>query len=482
MKLATFLQKHRRTPGLKATLVSAMLLTVAATAVIIYLPWDWMSKRNIETIVDQTNQEIAVGTSKEVERLFSNAESAQQFLNSSLSQNLLNLADPKDREYFLLNVLSANPVFTWVQYGDANGDFFGAQRTSNGEIRFHLRDWDPATETTTVTINTYVAKDDILQPVDQQVSKMDPPFYAPQRPWYQSAVKSSNSRAWTVYVYRSTNTPGMDATKAVKKNGQTIGVIGVGIELKQLSEYLERLQGDRPGETFIINSKQELIASTDLKEIIPTQTPDGQDAHLEKFENVQNPLLQYASQKIQQQELATDNLKTWQRLVYTDPATGEHYYVSLTPLDQLDWTVGTVIPESVYTAEINRNKRILLAVVVVFTGGIATAAIVLADRLIARPVLGIANAATDIESGEFELKQLGEIAHRTDEIGQLARIFRKMAQEVYQREQRLRRQVRELRVEIDEAKRNQQVKEIVETDFFQDLANKAKALRARSQE
>lgn len=55
-----------------------------------------------------------------------------------------------------------------------------------------------------------------------------------------------------------------------------------------------------------------------------------------------------------------------------------------------------------------------------------------------------------------------------------------MAQQVYSREQKLKQQVRDLRIEIDETKRTKQVKEIVETDFFQDLTAKAQVLRDRS--
>ncbi|MEM9505572.1 MAG: HAMP domain-containing protein, partial [Cyanobacteria bacterium P01_E01_bin.43] len=142
---------------------------------------------------------------------------------------------------------------------------------------------------------------------------------------------------------------------------------------------------------------------------------------------------------------------------------------------------GTVIPESTYTAAINRNKRLLFAGVLLFTGSIAIIAVVLAERLVARPILGIAHAAAEIEADRFDPEHLTQASTRNDEIGQLARIFRKMALEVYEREQRLRHQVQELRVEIDETKRNQQVKEIVDTDFFRDLAIKAKALRNRDQ-
>ncbi len=54
------------------------------------------------------------------------------------------------------------------------------------------------------------------------------------------------------------------------------------------------------------------------------------------------------------------------------------------------------------------------------------------------------------------------------------------ALEAYIREQSLRREIRQLRIEIDEVKRQQQVSEIVETDFFQNLRSKARAIRVRN--
>ncbi|MFQ4135849.1 cache domain-containing protein [Nodosilinea sp. PGN35] len=468
-------------PGLKATLVGAMLLTVGTTAAIVYIPWSLVSKRNIDTIVDQVNQEITLGTSQEVEKLFNNAESAQSLLNSSLGQNLINLTNPKDRELFLLSVLRANPNFTWVQYGESNGDFFGAQRTPDGQLHFHLRDWNWETQTTTSTVNTYTIKADVLTPVGTKTFEMDPPFFAPERPWYSSALEAPQKRAWTVYVYRSTQSPGLDATTAlVNPKGEIWGVIGVGIELTQLSDYLQQLKGNHKGEAFIINAQQELIASTDVAEVMPTQAQDSADPRLQKLETVENPLLRIASQTLQNQAIGLEQLEELQRFAFKDPATGERYLISFTPLEQLDWVVGTVIPESSYLVEVNRNKRTLLGIIAIFTGLTAGVAVIVADRLIARPVLGIARTAADIESERFELGRLEAIARRSDEIGQLARVFDRMAQQVYQREQHLKQQVRELRIEIDEAKRQRQVKEIVETDFFQDLTVKAQVLRNRT--
>ncbi|MBE9137114.1 HAMP domain-containing protein [Nodosilinea sp. LEGE 07088] len=468
-------------PGLKATLVGAMLLTVGTTAAIVYVPWSLVSKRNIDTIVDQVNQEITLGTSQEVEKLFSNAESAQSLLNSSLGQNLVDMTNPQDRELFLLSVLQANPDFTWVQYGEPGGDFLGAQRTPDGQLHFHLRDWNGASGTTQTTVSTYKTSAEGLTPLGIETYEMDPPYFSPDRPWYRNTLASPQKRAWTVYVYRSTQSPGLDATTAlINPKGEIDGVIGVGIELSQLSEYLQQLKSGYSGEAFIINAQRELIASTDVAEAVLTQGQDAADPRLQQLATVDNSLLRIASQTLVNQGVDLDGLSELRRFAFKDPNTGERYLISFTPLEQLDWVVGTVIPESSYLVEVNRNKRTLLGIIAVFTGLTAGVAVLMADRLIARPVLGIARTAADIEAEKFELGQLGAIARRTDEIGQLARVFDRMAQQVYSREQKLKQQVRDLRIEIDETKRKKQVKEIVETDFFQDLTAKAQVLRNRS--
>ena len=53
------------------------------------------------------------------------------------------------------------------------------------------------------------------------------------------------------------------------------------------------------------------------------------------------------------------------------------------------------------------------------------------------------------------------------------------ALEAYTREFKLKQEIQQLRIEIDEAKKKQQVKEIVDTDFFQNLTQRAKDLRGR---
>ena len=54
-----------------------------------------------------------------------------------------------------------------------------------------------------------------------------------------------------------------------------------------------------------------------------------------------------------------------------------------------------------------------------------------------------------------------------------------MVNEVIARQQRLRQQIRDLKIEIDQTRKAKEVEEIVETDYFQNLQQKAQKFRQR---
>jgi CRP/FNR family cyclic AMP-dependent transcriptional regulator len=88
-------------------------------------------------------------------------------------------------------------------------------------------------------------------------------------------------------------------------------------------------------------------------------------------------------------------------------------------------------------------------------------------------------AAVALENGIYKPESLDDVAGRSDELGQLAKVFQMMAREVYLREQRLRQKVAELRIEIDEVNKARQVSEITDTEYFQKLKLKAKEIRTK---
>ncbi len=89
----------------------------------------------------------------------------------------------------------------------------------------------------------------------------------------------------------------------------------------------------------------------------------------------------------------------------------------------------------------------------------------------------VTGAAAALEAGSEDLGDIALVAARDDALGALARRFESMAREVLAREARLREQVRELRIEIDQGRQARQVAEITDTDFFRDLRGRAADLR-----
>jgi two-component system cell cycle response regulator len=86
-------------------------------------------------------------------------------------------------------------------------------------------------------------------------------------------------------------------------------------------------------------------------------------------------------------------------------------------------------------------------------------------------------AAGAVEADAFDPASLEEVAARDDALGQLARTFQRMALEVRAREDRLRQELRELRIEIDEQRQARKVAEITGTEYFKNLRDRAKDLR-----
>lgn len=102
--------------------------------------------------------------------------------------------------------------------------------------------------------------------------------------------------------------------------------------------------------------------------------------------------------------------------------------------------------------------------------------------MVVRPVTQLAGLAGRVGEGEVTDDDLNTLDHsavsrRGDELGQLARVFGQMAHQVQIREAALRRQVQELRVEVDSARKTRDVSEITENEYFKSLQQRAKDLR-----
>jgi len=123
--------------------------------------------------------------------------------------------------------------------------------------------------------------------------------------------------------------------------------------------------------------------------------------------------------------------------------------------------------ENIYAAGI-------VSLVMLIVGFVASLSFV---RKFTGPVSQLIQAAQKVEEGSYDLKALDCVSARNDELGNLSRVFQKMARTVEEREKRLLLQVEGLQIKIDRNLQAQDVKEIVDTDYFRELKKKAREFR-----
>lgn len=105
------------------------------------------------------------------------------------------------------------------------------------------------------------------------------------------------------------------------------------------------------------------------------------------------------------------------------------------------------------------------------------------SRNITEPIQMLTDEAHSMEKGEYRVETLDQLVERRiqDEVTDLSRVFKQMAKAVQLRETRLKEEIRQLRIEIDEVKKQEEVQRIVESEAFIDLQEKVKAMRERRQ-
>lgn len=144
----------------------------------------------------------------------------------------------------------------------------------------------------------------------------------------------------------------------------------------------------------------------------------------------------------------------------------------------LDWILVTAVPRERLEAPGARlaMQLVVLSLVVLLIG---LALGILVSRRITKPVDDITSAARNLRDGTFDPSALDAAAGRKDEVGDLARTFQSMGIEIVERERRLQEKVEQLTVQIDRAKVREDVQQITESEYFQELKARSEELRRR---
>lgn len=180
---------------------------------------------------------------------------------------------------------------------------------------------------------------------------------------------------------------------------------------------------------------------------------------------------------------AFEQEKTVIRALYTDQWGS--WLSAYTPLLDKQGKVIAILGVDIkadYVTNLQNEIKGKMLATFTFTYGTLFVLVFLVSGVLTRPLDRLTDAAERIGEGDYDqdLKAIEQTKY-PDEISTLAKVFGGMIDKVRQREEKLKQQVTELKIEIDQTKRQKQVSEIVDTDFFQDLVTKARKLRNTSE-
>lgn len=244
-------------------------------------------------------------------------------------------------------------------------------------------------------------------------------------------------------------------------DGQFLGVMSHDVTIESLKEIalgINVLDGDGYG--FLIDPAGKVIAH-----------PEFQDADASQGTQEETSLLSWGSADFQ--ALVQKMVSGQQGSGYYHADDGQSLLV-YAPVAETGWSLGISIPQEqvIAPALATRNRALLVSAVLLATA--VGLAIILA-RLIHKPISqlidGVEQITLDQRADKIEVSSFREFS-------QLADAFNDMASRVWERENRLKAKVAELRIEIDTNSKQERLDSIIETDFFKRLEQNVNQLRA----
>jgi adenylate cyclase len=405
---------------LRVALTGLVLLTVMVTAVLIHLTWLYAARRNVADVVGQLNRQIVGSVQHEVRGTLNDAWSVQEAVRSIFFQGAIKPTDEAKREFIFLALLRSHPTLSWIALGFPDGAFFGALRAADDEFDMVEVKKDAETGIRRQRVDVYTPQQGDVMFRGREITPSD--YEATAQTWYQRAV-AENGPGWSMLSHLPhRDRPAIVTSIPIVINLDFSGVVAVVVELERLSQFLAGLDVGKTGTVAILNQSGRVVASAALAS--RKRQRAGEMPELDTLAE-DRPMLASVAALLHGNGLSLADLRQTRQLQTTSPIDGRNYFVTFTPLNFSGWVVATVIPASDFLASIERSATILLIALAGLTVVVAVIAILLANRLVAAPLLRIAGQLKHIEN--FRLDQVSWLASPLRELDDLSGVLLQMS-------------------------------------------------------
>jgi hypothetical protein len=394
----------------------AVVLSQLFSIALIFGWYFYTLRSELSALTRQRAQEAVLQSIGATEDYFKPAEMAVEAGQLLLSDHILGLDKPDPLERYFFGQLRLRPLLQGLYLGNPAGEFFYVMR-SNEKVEGGTR--------TKVIRNGPLGREVELtwRRPDYAIvkSERDPEdTYDPRaRGWYRSAVER-RGRAWTEpYIFFTSRQPGITLASAIiGKDGAVEAVLGVDIEINEISGFLARTSLLRGGSVYISTSEGKVIAHSNARVVLPDSA--GGDNAL-RFRTISElPGIEGTAGKRLSELTGTRSASVWEA-----EADGQHYLVAVGQMSNIDWPWQLVVtvPTSRQLEPASESTVILIGVIGLATL-LACAIGYAMSRAIGAPVTQLHTNAQLARNGNVELMEDVKTGSREiDEIDQILKEF-----------------------------------------------------------
>jgi Cache domain len=397
-----------------------VLAQLASAALV--LGWYFYSLQvEIGDLTRRNAQEAVLRSIAATEEYFLPAETVAQAGVSLLANDVLSRDRPDQLERYFFEQLSLWPQIAGLYVGYPDGSFFYVMRSDQeavgGTRTKVIRQHSQAREV------ELTWRDADYSPV-KSASDPEDPYDPRERSWYRDAVDQQGS-IWTKpYIFFTSRKPGITlATAIARQDGTLAAVLGVDIEMSEISSFLTRSSLGIRGSAYIATAEGEVIAHSGVGYEISAKSPDDDSL---RFRNVSEltGIEGLAGERI----LARVSEQSGANLtgVSEEEDEGQGYFVAIGEMANIQWPwqIAVIVPKT-RQIEVGRASNLFFIGIILLATTLACAIGYALSRHVGRSLRALQRNAKLARNGNVEVME--KIATGSQEIDETAEILHDFA-------------------------------------------------------
>jgi hypothetical protein len=395
----------------------AVVLSELFTIVLIFGWYFYALRSEFDSITQQRAQDAVLQSITATEDYFIPAETTVEAAQLLLSDHILGLEKADQLERYFVGQLRLRPYVAGLYVGSPAGEFFYVMRSNEkveGGTRTKVVRSGPQGREVELT---WRGPDDTI--VKRERDPTD--TYDPRaRDWYRSAVER-RGRAWTQpYIFFSSRKPGITLASAIiGKDGAVESVLGVDIEMDEISGFLARTSLLREKSVYIATSEGKVIAHSNASVVLPDSTA-GDNAS--RFRDISElPGIEGRLAQEVRKAAGTRPAEVWESEV-----DGQHYFVAVGQMSNVNWPWQLVVTvPRTRQLEPTSGANIILIGIICFATLFACGTGYAMSRAIGAPMAQLLKNAQLARNGNIELLQ--DVNTGSREIDETDKILKEFA-------------------------------------------------------